>query len=119
MSDYFVKGDSAGEIWTDERCYITELSTTSHAPEGSLAIARVETGVTTQIHALTDIKEVYIVISGSGRMEVDGNQFAIAAGDQVIIPPGIAQRVTATSDEDLRFYCLCTPHFTPDVYLNL
>lgn len=112
------RAEDAGEFWTDERCYITELCNTPGLPEGSLAIARVEPGVTTQLHALKGIKETYIVISGKGRMEVDGECFDIEPGDQVVIPAGISQRVTAISAEDLRFYCLCTPRFHPASYVN-
>lgn len=119
MTEYLVKRDDAAEFWTDERCYITELCNTGDAPEGSLAIARVESGVTTQLHCLTGLTETYIVIEGSGRMEVDGNQFDIAEGDQVVIPSGISQRVTALGESDLRFYCLCTPRFFPESYVNL
>ena len=119
MSDYFVKASGAGEFLTDERCYITELSNTSHSSDGSLAIARVEVGVTTQLHSLTGITETYIVIEGQGTMEVDGQSFPVETGDQVVIPPGIAQRITSEGDIDLRFYCLCTPRFVPMSYVNL
>ena len=119
MSEYFVKADQSVEFWTDERCFISELCNTELAPDSSLAIARVEPGVTTQLHALAGINETYIVIEGEGEMEVDGEQFQIANGDQVVIPPGVSQRVTSTSDIDLRFYCLCTPRFTPNSYKNL
>lgn len=119
MTNYIVKSADAVEFWTDERCYITELCNTDCAPEGSLAIARVEPGITTQLHSLTGLTETYIVIEGRGKMEVDGNLFDIAAGDQVVIPSGISQRVTALGESDLRFYCLCTPRFFPDSYVNL
>jgi mannose-6-phosphate isomerase-like protein (cupin superfamily) len=119
LTDYFVKSDEAAEFWTDERCFITELCNTGYAPGGSLAIARVEPGVTTQLHFLTGLTETYVVIEGSGLMEVDGNRFNIAAGDQVVIPPGISQRVTALGESDFRCYCLCTPRFCADSYVNL
>jgi mannose-6-phosphate isomerase-like protein (cupin superfamily) len=119
LTDYFVKSDEAGEFWTDERCFITELCNTGYAPGGSLAIARVEPGVTTQLHSLTGLTETYVVIEGSGLMEVDGNRFTIATGDQVVIPPGVPQRVTVLGETDLRFYCLCTPRFFAESYVNL
>ena len=119
LMDYFLKSDQAAEFWTDERCFITELCNTDHVPGGSLAIARVEPSVTTQLHSLTGLTETYIVIEGGGLMEVDGSQFNIVAGDQVVIPPGVSQRVTAQSESDLRFYCLCTPRFFADSYVNL
>ena len=119
MTDYFVKSDEAAEFWTDERCFITELCNTGYAPGGSLAIARVEPGVTTQLHSLTGLTETYVVIEGSGLMEVDGNRFNIAAGDQVVIPKGVSQRVTALGESDFMLHCLCTPRFCADSYVNL
>ena len=114
-----IKADARAEFWTDERCYITELCNTESLPESSLAIARVEPGVTTQLHALEGVTETYIVIAGTGRLEVDGEMMEIGEGDQVVIPAGISQRVTTTSEIDLRFYCLCTPRFLPGAYINL
>lgn len=118
MSDYLVSPPGA-EFWTDERCYITELCNTEMLASGSLAIARVEPGVTTQLHSLTGLTETYIVIEGCGHMEVGDEAFDINVGDQVVIPPGTPQRVTALRDQQLRFYCLCTPRFYPGSYVNL
>jgi mannose-6-phosphate isomerase-like protein (cupin superfamily) len=115
----YVPAAKQPEFWTDERCFITEVCNTDLLQNASLAIARVEPGVTTQLHSLTDLCETYIVIEGSGEMELDGAQFPIAAGDQVVIPAGMTQRVTANGDVDLRFHCLCVPRFTPDAYVNL
>ena len=119
VADYLVESVGVAEFWTDERCYITELCNTSRAPDASLAIARVESGVTTQLHSLTGISETYIVIEGRGCMEVSGKQFDIKIGDQVVIPAGVSQRVTALDETDLRFYCLCTPRFFPDSYVAM
>ena len=107
------------EYFTEERCYITELCNSPISPNGSLAIARVPAGTTTQLHSLNDINETYIVIEGKGEVEVDGDLYSISAGDQVAIASGVPQRVTSLGENDLRFYCLCTPRFHPDSYINL
>lgn len=114
-----IRANGQTEFWTEERCYITELCNTDLLIGGSLAIARVEPGVTTQLHSLTGVMETYIVIEGCGMMEVADREFEIHPGDQVVIPPGCAQRVTGLGEDDLRFYCLCTPRFTPASYVNL
>lgn len=116
---YFVPSEDCPEFFTQERCHITELSNSEHNKSASLAIARVEVGVTTQLHALTGITETYVVIEGRGLMEVNGQAFAISAGDQVVIPPGVSQRVSSQGDTELRFYCLCAPRFRPACYVNL
>ena len=107
------------EYFTEERCYITELCNSPISPNGSLAIARVPAGTTTQLHSLNGINETYIVIEGKGEVEVDGDLYFVSAGDQVAISAGVPQRVTSLGEGDLRFYCLCTPRFRPDSYINL
>ena len=107
------------EYFTDERCYITEICNSPISPDGSLAIARVPVGVTTQLHVLNGINETYIIIEGDGEVEVDQSLYPVSAGDQVAIPAGVPQRVTSTGENDLRFYCLCVPRFFPDAYVNL
>jgi len=118
-SSFFVPSSTAGEFWTDERCYITELHNADASPEASLAIARVEAGVTTQLHRLDGICERYIVRKGEGILEIDGERQALKVGDQAVIPAGAAQRIENTGAGDLEFYCLCTPRFVPSAYVNL
>jgi len=110
----------AKEFLTPEGCYIVE---TYNQPEDglmSIARARVKQGVTTAWHSLDGIVERYIIAEGSGRVEV-GNLPAsdVAAGDVVIIPSGVRQRITNTGDSDLIFYCVCTPRFQPPAYRSI
>lgn len=107
------------EFYTAERCHITELLNSDESPQVSLAIARVEPGVTTQLHVLQGVTESYVLRSGSGVMQVDGQQHAVSAGDKIVIPAGISQSITNTGSSDLEFYCLCTPRFTPSCYVSL
>ena len=58
------------EYFTEERCYITEVCNSPISPNGSLAIARVPAGTTTQLHSLNGTNETYIVIEGEGEVEV-------------------------------------------------
>lgn len=114
-----VFANDTGEFWTDERCYITELHNCAASPETSLALARVEAGVTTQLHSLTSVIERYIVRRGEGILEVNGIKQKLVAGDQAVIPAGAPQRIENTGSVDLEFYCLCTPRFFPEAYINL
>ncbi len=115
----FVARSKQGEFWTDERCYITELHNSDVSPEASLALARVQPLVTTQLHRLDGVCERYIVRKGEGMLEVDGTRLKLAVGDQYVIPAGAAQRIENTGADDLEFYCLCTPRFFPASYVNL
>lgn len=116
---FFVAVSGQSEFWTDERCFITELHNCAESPEASLAVARVEPGVTTQLHRLDGITERYVVRKGEGIVEVDGVSQQLALGDQAVIPAGAAQRITNNGSGDLEFYCVCTPRFVPASYVNL
>jgi mannose-6-phosphate isomerase-like protein (cupin superfamily) len=119
MPPWFVPGPFPVEFPTDERCFITEHLNLSESPEASLALARVAPGVTTRLHAVMGIVERYIVLEGVGLVEVAGQTAPVSAGDRVIIPAGVPQRITNTGATDLAFYCLCTPRFRPEAYVDL
>lgn len=116
---WLTKASGRQEFYTDEGCYITELLNTDASPQVSIAIARVTPGTTTQLHALHKVHETYVLRSGSGIMEVDGQRHPVESGDQIAIGANISQRITNTGDRDLEFYCICVPRFTPDCYLEL
>ena len=107
------------EFLTDERCYITEVLNCEESPDASVAIARVEPGATTQLHQLNGVAETYVIIRGTGVVEVDHQQCAVKPGDKVIIPAGTPQRISNDGDCDLEFYCVCAPRFKLTCYVNL
>jgi len=107
------------EVWTTERCYITELVNDDAWPEFSVARCRVEPGITTQLHALS-VHEVYVIESGSGLMSIGDNApCPVAPGDVVTIPRQVSQRIQNTGSDDLVFVCVCTPQFSQNCYTSL
>ena len=70
------------------------------------------------MHAL-DVEEIYVIETGSGIMEVNGDRFRVAPGDSVLIPVGMSQRIENDGTDDLVFLCLCRPRFRPEGYVNL
>lgn len=85
-----------------------------------MARARVESGITTQLHALDGIDERYLIAEGFGLMEIAAREpTSVQAGDLVFIPAGVSQRITNTGSADLIFFCICTPPFIPEAYINL
>jgi len=109
--------DPAAEYFTDERCHINELSNTAADPAVSIARARVAPGVTTRWHRLRASAERYVVLAGTGRVEVGGLPAQdVAAGAVVLIPPGTAQRIRNTGPVDLVFLAICSPRFRPADY---
>jgi mannose-6-phosphate isomerase-like protein (cupin superfamily) len=113
------KAKPAPEVWTLERCFITELLNTASQPEVSLARTRVEPGVTTQLHQLS-VREWYVIESGRGLMRVgDEPPFPVGPGDTVCVAKHAAQQITNTGQEDLSFLCVCTPRFSQECYTSL
>lgn len=108
------------EFHTAERCFINELSNSDADPDLSIAQARVPPGVTTRWHCVQGTAERYVLLAGSGLVEV-GELPAqpVGAGDVVLIPPGCRQRIRNTGTDDLIFLAICTPRFRPEAYLDL
>ncbi len=108
------------EYYFREGCFITELSNDGHDPAASLARARVEPGRTTAWHALRDTQERYVILEGTGLVEIgDLPPQEVAPGDVVVIPAGCRQRITCTSACDLIFLAVCTPRFETKNYIAL
>ena len=51
-------------------------------------------------------EEVYMIMSGSGRMQLDDNEFSISGGEMVLIEDGVFHRVHNTGEEDLYMVCI-------------
>lgn len=114
------RAGSLKEFFTEERCHILELSNSSSDEGLSIARARVEPGVTTALHRVIDTVERYIILSGSGRVEVEGLEPSdVGPYDVVVIPKGASQRISNTANSDLIFLAICTPRFDPDRYEHL
>jgi len=108
------------EFHATEGCYINELSNSDADPGVSIARARVRPGITTRWHRLAGTTERYVVLSGTGKVEV-GNLAAqtVAPGDVILIPPGCRQRITSLGKEDLVFLAICTPRYRPEAYEDI
>ena len=120
MKAEILKTSEKKEFFTSERCYINEVANDGGDSELSVAVARVEPGVTTAWHALRDVNERYLVISGTGKVELaDETPVDVGEGDVVRIPAGTPQRITNTGNTDLLFYAVCSPPFTQESYIHL
>jgi mannose-6-phosphate isomerase-like protein (cupin superfamily) len=109
--------DLSAEFDTPERCSIIELSNTPEDPDASIARARVSAGVTTRWHRLAGITERYVILNGTGRVEIgDLPPNEVSVGDVVFIPPLCRQRITNTGQGDLIFLAICTPRFRQEAY---
>jgi len=117
MNQKIIHSQTLHEYLTPERCYIAENYSD---PSVSIARATVKPGVTTKAHRLNGVQEIYIITAGQGKVYVgDLAPTDVTVGDVVVIPPMTSQKVENTGKEDLVFYCVCTPRFTQDCYVDL
>ena len=108
------------EVFIEEGCYILELSNDDSDPALSIARARVLPGATTRWHRVRDTVERYVILDGMGRVEIgDYPPQEVQAGDVVMIPPSVRQRIANVGDGDLVFLAICSPRFTPEAYEGL
>jgi len=109
--------DLSREFYTEEKCFITELSNSALDEDVSIARARVEPGVRTRLHRLRTASERYVLLRGQGEIEVgDLPLRSVHAGDVVLIPAMCPQRITNTGEDDLIFLAICSPRFRMEDY---
>ena len=76
----------------------------------SLAEAALAAGQATDRHYHADTEELYVLLAGTGEIEVDGECRGVVPGDAVLIPPRAWHQIRA-GDEELRFLCCCAPPY--------
>lgn len=112
--------EPGAEFGFREGCHITELSNSAEDPDVSIALARVEPGVTTAWHSLAGTAERYVIVRGRGRVEIgDLAPRDVNSLDVVLIPPGCRQRISNVGDGDLVFLAVCSPRFVTSVYQDM
>ncbi|OGI43746.1 MAG: hypothetical protein A2150_06310 [Candidatus Muproteobacteria bacterium RBG_16_64_11] len=80
----------------------------------SLAEATVPVGAGTALHRHRASEELYHITAGRGRMVLGADQFDVAVGDSVHIPPGTPHRIDNIGTEPLRILCCCAPAYAHD-----
>jgi mannose-6-phosphate isomerase-like protein (cupin superfamily) len=101
--------DAARAFTTADGSTIRELW---HTDAQSLAEASLgpDQATTRHYHAVSE--EIYFLLEGRGRMEIDGEVREVGRGDAVLIPPGAWHQITAGAE--LRFLCCCAPPYSDD-----
>jgi mannose-6-phosphate isomerase-like protein (cupin superfamily) len=103
--------DKAEPFVTKDGSTIRELH---HTAEQSLAEATLEPDQATERHYHRSTEEIYVVLKGSGRMEVDGDTRMVRRGDAVLIPPGAWHTLENNGSSELRILCCCSPPYSHD-----
>ncbi len=119
LRKFITHNSGQAEYFFREGCYITELLNNPDEAERSVAKARVEPGQTTRWHLLEGITERYLIIEGTGLVEV-GNAPArkVVVDDVVVIPAGVRQRITNSGQSELIFLAICHPRFVAAAYVD-
>jgi quercetin dioxygenase-like cupin family protein len=84
-----------------------------HTPAQSLAEATLAPGQSTERHYHRLSEEIYLLVEGSGRLEVDGEEEDVRAGDAILIPPGAWHTLVAGA-QGARLLCCCVPAYSHD-----
>ncbi len=108
-------GDAVPFVTTDGST-IRPLLDLSVAPVAnhSLAEASLPAGGQTERHHHKVSEEMYYLLQGEGRMEIDGEERQVTVGDAILIPVGTWHQITNTGSADLRFLCTCSPPWSAD-----
>jgi mannose-6-phosphate isomerase-like protein (cupin superfamily) len=80
----------------------------------SLAEARLPPGGATQPHYHPRAEEIYYLLEGRGRMQLEGEVREVGPGDAIAIPPGQRHQITNIGEGTLCFLCCCAPAYEHD-----
>jgi mannose-6-phosphate isomerase-like protein (cupin superfamily) len=100
------------EIVANDGCRLRELLHPDRGAPGlsySLAVATLGTGESTLPHCLTHESEAYYIVSGSGRLFVDGHGEFLREGDVALVPAGSEQWIECAGPEALTFLNIVDP----------
>ena len=84
-----------------------------HTSVQSLAEAALGPGQATERHYHRLAEEIYLISEGGGRLEVDGEEREVTAGDAILIPPG-AWHMLVAGPAGTRLLCCCVPAYSHD-----
>ena len=80
----------------------------------------IPSGCSSRPHYHPVAEETYYILSGEGRMVVDGVQMRLVPGDALLILPPEVHQIFNDAAEDLEFIAVCAPAWEPtnSVYLD-
>lgn len=108
--------DQCRPFTTEDGSEIRELL--AHRNSGirnqSLAEATLRAGQSTRAHFHPRAEEIYYIVRGQGRMNIEGKERMVGPGDAIAIPAGRRHQISQVGGEDLVFLCCCAPGYEPD-----
>ena len=58
------------------------------------------------VHAHKENEEIYGILSGKGKVVIDGEEISLAAGDWLRIAPAAKRQFFAASDSEITYICI-------------
>ena len=89
-----------------------------HTQVQSLAEATLEVEQATERHYHRASEEIYFVLKGQGKLEVDGETTHVRPGDAVLIPAGAWHQLENNGTSELRILCCCAPRTHDDTFFE-
>jgi mannose-6-phosphate isomerase-like protein (cupin superfamily) len=80
----------------------------------TLAEATIAVGTSTQEHYHPKSEEIYYILSGAGRMKIDGEMREVGPLDAIAIPPNARHKLWNIGDVPLVLICSCAPGYEHD-----
>ena len=80
-----------------------------------VGLSEVDPGSSSNPHS-HDNEEAFFVVSGKGRVEVEGETADVGPGSLVLIPPNTLHRLFNPGPEVLRVLCCAAPAFDKSVF---
>ena len=93
-----------GQIVKDNETYILKDNTL--LKNLVVSSTTLHPGKSTRGHSHSGQEEVYMIISGSGSMELDNKKIDIQGGEMVLIEDGVFHRVHNIGNVDLYMVCI-------------
>lgn len=78
----------------------------------SLAEAIIKPGKKTLLHRHLKTEELYFVIQGEGRLQLDAERLSVNEGDTICIPPETEHCIENIGEIDLKILCCCSPAYS-------
>jgi mannose-6-phosphate isomerase-like protein (cupin superfamily) len=78
----------------------------------SLAEAEIPPDKTTKYHYHKKSDEIYLILQGSGVIEIEGKKRKVRENDCILIRVGTKHRIKNVGDDKLRILCSCRPPYS-------
>jgi mannose-6-phosphate isomerase-like protein (cupin superfamily) len=114
MADQHVEIEGREAFVALDGSTIREIARPPLAQNLSLAQATVAPGAETVDHLHRRAEEIYLFVSGSGRMRLGDELIEVGTGSAVVIAPGTAHKLWNTGADRLMLFCCCSPPYTDE-----